>query len=622
MQPAPMPGIMQLVVLFQALSGMNGGQAPIGMPPMPEKAVVSRVAPDECLLYMSMSGTTAPDAASANKTEQLLAQAEVRALFASIDAVARGAIQKNAPSADEARDAMHAYDVAKTFLTHPWCAFVSELDIASGGPPAVKGGLLLYLGDDMEQFKSHLDVLLSKAKSGEITPVTIADKEFSRAESSDGLTLTWGFQKGIFVAGLGEGTVEAMPGRIATPAPNWLMEMKGELPVARPAIVTYANLAALREQLFAAMAADAPEVAEPAEKVFATLGLDRFKSFKVISGMDETGMVEKTLIESEGPFSGPLSVILGGKLEPADLDVIPDDAVNAVVMNINVSELFRSIRETADVIQPGTSAAIEKQGAGMVGMAGFKTLDEVLATVGETWTFSSSPADPSSPYAGVLVTVEVKQDFSRILQTIEGLILMTGSKEGVKLVKVQIAGTEVSTLQVPQAPPGIEPCWCIKEGRLLVSASKKGMEGALSRASSGSRVAQVSQIAEALAGADPPAVLMYSDTKSSMEATYPQLPMLLGAASAATGEAGVDLSALKLPQMATLLPYAEPTVILVRKTSAGIAIEQRATMPGLSSSAAAPVLVAILLPAVQAAREAAAKAAGQAAAKMAEPRRQ
>ena len=48
--------------------------------------------------------------------------------------------------ADEARDAMHAYDVAKAFLTHPWCAFVSELDIASGGPPAVKGGLLLYLG--------------------------------------------------------------------------------------------------------------------------------------------------------------------------------------------------------------------------------------------------------------------------------------------------------------------------------------------------------------------------------------------------------------------------------------------------------------------------------------------
>ena len=625
MQAAATPGIMQLVVLFQALSGLNGGQVPIGMPPLPEKSVVSRVAPEECLLYMSMSGRATPEATSSNKTEQLLAQPQVQALIKSIDGIVNGAIEKNAPTPDEAENGRHVLALVKACLKHPWCAFVSDIKNVSDGPPSVKGGMLLYLGDETEAFKSHLDALLAQAKSGDIETVTIAGKEFSRAVDEQGTALTWGFQKGIFVAGLGEGSVEAMPGRIQSPTPGWLTEMKEQLDVERPAMVSYANLAALREILFKQLATDAPEESEKIKKGFEALGFNNLKSFKAISGMDQTGMIERTLIESDGPLSGLLAVLFGGKLKSDDLNGIPDNAVTAVAVKMNAGELFKTISDVADVFQPGTKAMIQQQGGGMVAMAGFQSIDEALATLGETWTFSNSSAAPASPAnpaapaasnAGAVITVDVKEDFAKVRQTLEGVLMMAGSQSenAPKLTKIKIADVEVSTAKMPanpMAPNPPQPFWCVKDNRLIVAFSKEGMEAALTPASSGSRVAQVAQVAKMLDSATPPAILLYSDTKKSMETVYPTLPTLLAATSQATAQMGVDLSKLELPDLSTLLPYAEPTVFSVAKTGDGIQLEQRATMPGLSSSTTAPIVVALVVPAVMAAREAAQRAAAE-----------
>jgi len=331
--------------------------------------------------------------------------------------------------------------------------------------------------------------------------------------------------------------------------------------------------------------------------------------------MDADGMVEKSLIETEGPLPGPLAAVFGGKLASADLDPIPDDAVTAVAIRINATELFKALRETAEAVQPGTSAKIKEEGAKTVALAGFQSFEDALATLGETWTFSNSSTDPESPYGGVILTVEVKEEFSRIQQMVEALLMMISANEGApKLVKVQVAGMEISTLEVPSIGPGapITPCWCVKEGRLVVAMCQAGMEKALSRASSGSRIAQVPRIADALAGDTPPSILIYSDTKASVETVYPRLPALLAEAALAGGETGIDPSALKLPRMSTLLPYAQPTVILASDTPSGIQVEQYATMPGFSSAAAVPIVAAVLLPAVDAGRKAAEEAAQRA----------
>ncbi len=72
-------GVLPLLLLF------GGFSLPLGLPPLPEDPVISRVAPEECLAYISWAGTATPNAKSANHTEQLLAEPEVQNLISAID---------------------------------------------------------------------------------------------------------------------------------------------------------------------------------------------------------------------------------------------------------------------------------------------------------------------------------------------------------------------------------------------------------------------------------------------------------------------------------------------------------------------------------------------------------
>ena len=81
---------------FPLLLLFGGFSLPLGLPPLPEDPVISRVAPEECLAYISWAGTATPDAKSTNHTEQLLAEPEVQKLLSAIDHAVTAGIKKNA----------------------------------------------------------------------------------------------------------------------------------------------------------------------------------------------------------------------------------------------------------------------------------------------------------------------------------------------------------------------------------------------------------------------------------------------------------------------------------------------------------------------------------------------
>jgi hypothetical protein len=83
--------------------------------------------------------------------------------------------------------------------------------------------------------------------------------------------------------------------------------------------------------------------------------------------------------------------------------------------------------------------------------------------------------------------------------------------------------------------------------------------------------------------------------------------ILLPMASQALAREGVPLGfdAAQLPAPRTISKHLRPSVSAVRRTKLGIETETRQTLPGMNVGASAPVAVALLLPAVQAARESA-----------------
>jgi hypothetical protein len=74
-----MTSVLSCVLATIALAADPGLRGlPLGIPPAPEDAVISHVAPPQCLLYVNWAGTAAPNPASRSETEKLLAEPEVQ----------------------------------------------------------------------------------------------------------------------------------------------------------------------------------------------------------------------------------------------------------------------------------------------------------------------------------------------------------------------------------------------------------------------------------------------------------------------------------------------------------------------------------------------------------------
>ncbi len=610
MHAVGMPGPMEvLMVVIQFVAGISGGQMPIGIPPQEEKPVFSQVAPEECIYYMSMAGVAEPDPSSPNRTEQFLAEPEVREFIKEVDSAIRAAIGKNAEDAPVGKD---VYALVKTALTRPWCVFVSELEVNPDGPPKAKIGFLLEPGDDAAAVSKHLEAILNQVPGlPEVTEATIEGVTYRQYRLGDD-SLTWGIDDGLFFLAMGDGVIEGMHERMRTPAPAWLAEMKEQLPVPRRATVTYVNLAALREAILPILLAESPREAEQIKMVVSALGLDKFESARSITGLDENGMLDRTVVEFDGPLPHVWEALVGESLTAEDLRGVPADANVLLAMKVDPHKVHEAIGKTADQFRPGMSSEIERIAGGAVAIAGFENVDAALGSLGKTWTIYNSPSEGGAFLTGLTICVEVNDSFDRVHKTLEAMLRMVGSQdESVPRVKTtSVDGIPITYLQFTRDPLPIAPAWTIHEGRLIVSLIPQNVRAALTRATGAPSIGSRPMVAKALGESPAPMGLFYADPQSTAGTLYPIFPyMAYTIAATLEKETGITFDAATVPALPTILPYVGPTLRTTRKTESGIEIESRSTVPGTTMSAgAAPVMVALLLPAVQASREAARRA--------------
>jgi len=75
-------GVFELLTVVVLGGGLS---LPVGLPPEPEDPVMSAVAPDECIAYLTWAGTATPDPNSENQVEQMLAEPEVQHFLRSVE---------------------------------------------------------------------------------------------------------------------------------------------------------------------------------------------------------------------------------------------------------------------------------------------------------------------------------------------------------------------------------------------------------------------------------------------------------------------------------------------------------------------------------------------------------
>ena len=594
-----------LTVLFLILSGGFG--LPLGVPPEPADPMLARVAPEECLLYLSWAGMAKPAADSRNETERLLAEPEIQQVAAAVLRAVDAAVKREAGGDPHGRLlAEVGPKLVKTLLTRPVALFVSDVNIAPAGLQ-VDAGVLVNLGDDADQVRRALERLENELLGGRAETVEIGGMKLQRIVPGPGApSIAWGFRGKYLIVGVGEKAVEGMLARVRQEPPKWLAGLLERSRIPRISQVARLDVARLLDRLL-------PLIPEPrVGSALDALGLRNVSQVASVSGLDDTGFVSRAWIDIDGPARGLLALMDAKPLAAGDLAPIPHDALVAAALRLNLRDVLDTVLKVAGQIEPNAAEEMQR-GLGQVEeVLGFRVRDELLTALGDVWTLSAAPSD-GGLITGWIATVQLR-DRQRIADIHQRLLTLVreklgGERRGPQIRQLAFAGRDIFYLVVRGGDFPLTPAWCLTDNELVVALFPQALKGYLSRDKEFRSLAQNPAVAGLVKADVGPLALVYMDTRTIFRTFYPFLQIGGQIALHHAERQGFALDPILIPSGSAIEKHLRPFVLVQRRTATGIEIISHQTAPSMLVSTAAavpaPLAAALLLPAVQSARSAA-----------------
>ena len=166
--------------LMMLILGAGGVGVPLGVPPLPEDALLAKVAPEECLGYFASAGMGKAQANSRNHTEQLFAEPQVQRLAAAAEALIRTGLKESTKNqGPESRVlAEEGPALLKMFLTRPLAVYVAQVKLVPGSAPQIHGGAVVSLGKGAAKLKAALERCQTTLAPGQAREVAIEGTTF------------------------------------------------------------------------------------------------------------------------------------------------------------------------------------------------------------------------------------------------------------------------------------------------------------------------------------------------------------------------------------------------------------------------------------------------------------
>jgi hypothetical protein len=570
--------------IWLLLLGGGGLPIPLSLPPLPEDPVMASVAPEDCLWYLTWSGSAKPDASSKNQTEALMAEEEIQRFGAELERRIVSAIREHAQG-PEAIAAQEVPKLLKIALTRPAAAFVSDFkfQIPPNGPPNIHGGLIINLGDQTDDAKASLERLAA------LLPQPTAAGKWQRLPSPDGRdpVVEWGVDGKYLVVGIGDGSADAIVAREKGTAPKWLSALRDRLKVERPAMVHYLNIKKILEIVQQVSGGRGMP-----GQVFDALGLNNLTSLSSVSGLDASGWVSNSLLGMDGPPAGIFALSGGEPLSAADLASIPKDATFALAARFDLDHAYRGISEIAGRIHPQARLELE-QGLAMVeNHLGVDLSRDVFKALGSTWCVYSAPSEGGLLVTGLTIVVPVR-DHERLAKAESrlrglaqagmapppGAVHAYGGQPQVTIVDFEFRGNQIHFLNFVGEPVPVAPAWCITDKELIVSLSPQTLKAHLSRKTDAGSLADVPAIKSLFSTSKGPQYVGYADSAAIVQTLYPLVQFGFEAISSAVQREGIPLDLSIFPSAAAVLPHLEPAVSSATMTNDGLLMSRRGTLP-------------------------------------------
>ncbi|WP_254513374.1 DUF1559 domain-containing protein [Anatilimnocola floriformis] len=598
-------GAAELTIMLMFLGGFG---LPLGVPPAPENPAMHYVAPEKCVLYSSWAGMATPDASSANQTEQLFAEAEIQEFGKSLEktiglAVRHFAQQNGDPKADLMAKVIPNW--TKTVITRPAAVFATKIEMA-GGKLAFEGGLLLdagateapLLADGLIQMMKSPDHPPQMVKIGAVQVAQFAPLKGSPVEAE----ISIGAAGPYVLIGFGKGSVAGMMDRVrAKQVPAWLAAIGTRLPVERRASISYLNTKAISQAFL-------PLAGPDGEKVAKALGLEQIGELVSVTGLDKDGMVSRSLLKIDGNTTGLLALIDTAGIKAEQVAFLPKDATFATAFTLNTQQVYSFAAHLVSQLDPNGGEEFEEMAKGFRQNFGMRLQEDVLASLGETWTLSMSPTDG---LLGVIATVEVKDPIklNQFVERVTGMFSDGPPGAAPRIDTAQFQGNAIRSVAVPGMP--FRPAWSISGNRLIIALAPQSIKAQLGAKATETGLFNTPAYAAAFQGDSRVIALSHQDSAKIFETTYGYLnmflPMMLDARSPFDEGPPTPqfFDFATLPSSRSIHRHLRPSTSITKRATDGIETESRQTFPTLNVGTSGPIAVALLLPAVQASRAAA-----------------
>jgi prepilin-type processing-associated H-X9-DG protein len=366
-----------------------------------------------------------------------------------------------------------------------------------------------------------------------------------------------------------------------------------------------------------------------------TLGLAGIKRIDSRWGFHGEQLMSVTRVQAPSPRKGLLALMDQPTFVNATNALpIPPGIREFSIISVDPGKLFDQIVTIAKETDPNTDAIV-KQFLGMAQASlGVPLREELLAQIGPKMAFYIEPElkpIPITPYQSFIdwglhppkltAVVEIRDTtkFARTLDTLADVAnrqlkaARANAPEGTDIQLRPLKGAEKGyVLDVPLGafplPSEVRPTLMLGKGYLAFAVSPQAARIALSFETNGKRDQPGGEAAKNLVA------LNVNDPRSFVPDLIANIPFLIPAFSmvgangprgpVATGGLRLKIDADSIPTAEALAKYMSPGSIEVAVNDQGIEITTRDSVPSINPISAGPMAVALILPAVTAARDA------------------
>jgi prepilin-type processing-associated H-X9-DG protein len=379
----------------------------------------------------------------------------------------------------------------------------------------------------------------------------------------------------------------------------------------------------------------------PADAV--ALGMDGVKRVELQWGFQDDALMTKVRVVAPSPRRGLLALVDQPSFDLKSLPPIPAGQSIFAALSIDLGKTYDQIVGLNKQVKPASAQSIEAAENAFRAQFGIDARNDLIKHLGPKLAIYSQPAEappPGNPmaammaaYTGLILTIQVRDEAALRTQLdvlVKGINQVLAQRPGGAGDPPQFRKKDgPRTEYVLEFPPGaapdgplamFTPTIALDKEQLILSGSSAGAEKALTLgaapadrrwSATGAGVRMAERLPQKLTML---AVVDSRETMTAMIENLPQIVQALNTQMASAAQQGrapafqLRIDPDKLPRADQLRPLLFPSSSALTVDDQGISFVQREPVPSLTSPATSGVLVGLMLPAVQSAREAARRA--------------